>query len=232
MAKLILFNKPYDVLCQFTSDGTRATLADYLRAPECRDAYAAGRLDRDSEGLLLLTDNGQLQHQLAHPRHKEAKVYWAQVEGEISEDALDILRRGVQLNDGLTKEAKARRIDEPNLWPRSTPIRFRKNQPTSWLELTLREGKNRQVRRMTAAVGFPTLRLVRCAVGRWRLEDIGDEGTLPEPGQYRVIEVVAPKTPKQTPSPQRHKANDTFRDDYFRKARSNKMRSGPRKSKH
>lgn len=174
---LILFNKPFDVLSQFTDRAHgRATLADYIALT---NVYPAGRLDRDSEGLLLLTDDGRLQARIADPRHKLPKVYWAQVEGVPDEAALERLRRGVLLKDGMTRPAKARIMEEPaGLWPRDPPIRYRAAIPTSWIELTLREGRNRQVRRMTAAVGFPTLRLVRWAVGPWTLDDL-------KPGEWR-----------------------------------------------
>ena len=168
MPKLILFNKPYDVLCQFTDASGRRTLADYLPV---KDVYAAGRLDRDSEGLVVLTDDGRLQHRIADPGHKLAKTYWVQVEGVPDDAALERLQRGVELNDGMTRPAKARRIDEPaGLWPRDPPVRFRKTVPDCWLEMTLTEGRNRQVRRMTAGVGHPTLRLIRYAIGDWTLE--------------------------------------------------------------
>ena len=170
---LILFNKPYGVLSQFTDRAgkdARATLSDYIDRP---GVYPAGRLDRDSEGLLLLTDDGRLQSRIADPRFKLAKTYLAQVEGEPDEAALERLRRGVVLNDGLTRPALAERIAPPTLWPRDPPVRFRKSVPDCWLKLTIREGRNRQVRRMTAAVGFPTLRLVRWSVGEWTLEGIG-----------------------------------------------------------
>lgn len=165
---LIALNKPYGVLCQFTDRSTvpRRTLAEFgLPA----DIYPAGRLDFDSEGLLLLTDDGTLAHRLTDPRHKQPKTYWLQVEGEPSEQQLAALRSGVALNDGPTLPAQAQRIDPPLLWPRDPPVRFRKNLPDAWLQVTLREGRNRQLRRMSAAVGLPTLRLVRVAIGPWRL---------------------------------------------------------------
>ncbi len=180
---LILFNKPYGVLTQFTDAENRATLADYIAQP---GVYAAGRLDKDSEGLLLLTDDGALQHRLTDPRHKAWKTYWVQVEGEIDERALQQLRAGVDLKDGPTRPARAKRLPAPDIWPRTPPIRYRANIPTSWLELSLREGRNRQVRRMTAGVGFPTLRLVRVAVGDWRLDGL-------QPGEWREAAVAEPE---------------------------------------
>ncbi|WP_085579949.1 rRNA large subunit pseudouridine synthase E [Thalassospira mesophila] len=185
MARLILLNKPYGVLTQFTDrENGRRTLADYVNLP---GVYAAGRLDRDSEGLLLLTDNGPLNAQIAHPKYKKTKTYWVQVDGEPDDAALNALRNGVMLKDGMTLPANVRRMDEPaGLWERDPPVRFRKLIPTSWLELTISEGRNRQVRRMTAAVGFPTLRLVRYAIGDWTLDGLA-------PGQWREIEVAAPK---------------------------------------
>ncbi len=169
-AMLIALNKPYGVLCQFTDPQGRPTLADFVTQ---KNVYAAGRLDRDSEGLLLLTDDGVLAHRLTDPRHKQAKTYVAQVEGRIDETALGALRRGVILNDGPSLPAEAGGVVEPTwLWPRDPPVRFRKAIPTSWISLTLREGRNRQVRRMTAAVGFPTLRLIRVRIGEHALEGL------------------------------------------------------------
>lgn len=178
MSQLLLFNKPYGVLCQFSPDGSdKPTLKDFISVP---DVYPAGRLDTDSEGLLLLTDDGLLQARISSPKFKLSKTYWAQVEGEISDDALTRLRQGVTLNDGPTRPAKAERLAEPMIWPRDPPVRFRKQIPTSWLALTISEGRNRQVRRMTAAVGFPTLRLVRVRVGDWQLTDLA-------PGECRAV---------------------------------------------
>lgn len=179
---LIAFNKPYGVLCQFTDRSTppRPTLAGFGLPP---GIYAAGRLDHDSEGLLLLTDDGPLAHRLTDPRHKQPKTYWVQVEGEPDEGRLSRLAGGVQLNDGITLPARAAAIQPPALWPRDPPVRFRKTVPDGWLSLTITEGRNRQVRRMTAAVGLPTLRLVRVSIGPHGLDDLS-------PGQWR--EVVAP----------------------------------------
>ena len=182
MARLILFNKPFNVLSQFTDDQGRATLADYLSVPGCR---VAGRLDFDSEGLLLLTDDGHLQQLIANPDHKQWKTYLVQVEGTIPGDALAQLADGLSLKDGPTLPARVRQIPPPRLWQRSPPVRVRKTVPDSWLELSIREGRNRQVRRMTAHVGLPTLRLVRTTIGQWSLEDL-------QPGQYRELSVNMP----------------------------------------
>ncbi|WP_455375407.1 pseudouridine synthase [Kaarinaea lacus] len=173
----VIFNKPYNVLSQFTDSEGRETLATYIKQ---KGIYAAGRLDRDSEGLLILTSYGKLQHYISQPRYKMAKTYWAQVEREITPEAVDYLRSGVKLKDGTTAPAKVQVIDEPDIWPRNPPIRERKNVPTSWIEISITEGRNRQVRRMTAEAGFPTLRLVRVAIGPWQLGDL-------QPGQYREI---------------------------------------------
>jgi len=185
MTRLIRFNKPFDVLSQFTDAGTtgstRRTLSDFIDVP---GVYPAGRLDRDSEGLMLLTDDGRLQATISDPRHKMTKTYWVQVEGEPSDQALDQLRRGVTLKDGKTRPAKVRRMGEPDaLWPRDPPIRVRKSIPDSWIALSISEGRNRQVRRMTAAVGFPTLRLIRARIGDWTLDGLasGEWQDLPPP---------------------------------------------------
>ena len=176
---LAIFNKPFNVLSQFTDrhEPPRPTLADYI---EHTHIYPIGRLDLDSEGLLVLTDDGALRHKLAHPEQKVSKAYWAQVEGEITDAALQALAEGVELKDGLTAPAKAKHLEPPELWQRDPPIRSRKNIPTSWLELTLTEGKNRQVRRMCAAVGFPVLRLVRYRVASWTLDGLA-------PGEFREL---------------------------------------------
>lgn len=190
MAWFIRFNKPYDVLSQFTdrgsADSPRATLSDHIDLP---GVYPAGRLDRDSEGLMLLTDDGRLQARIADPRHKLAKTYWVQVEGLPDAAALRALAEGVELKDGLTRPARARAMPEPpGLWPRTPPIRERKSVPDSWIELTIREGRNRQVRRMTAAVGHPTLRLIRARIGDWTLDGLA-------PGEWQSLPMPA------TPSP-------------------------------
>ena len=179
---LVLFNKPYNVLSQFTARQGVACLADYL---EIKNIYPAGRLDRDSEGLLLLTDDGKLQAQITNPRFKLPKTYLVQVEGSISKEALALLEAGIALNDGMTRPAQARAIVEPELWPRNPPIRKRQKIPTSWVELTIKEGRNRQVRRMLAATGFPVLRLIRTRIGTWDLAEL-------QPGMYKRLSVNLP----------------------------------------
>ena len=180
MSRLILFNKPFGVLSQFSGDGPPgSTLAAYVKVP---GVYPAGRLDKDSEGLLLLTDDGALQARIAEPRFKLAKTYLVQVEGEPNDAALAQLRAGVMLNDGMTRPAQASRIDAPQLWERIPPVRFRKSVPDGWISLTIKEGRNRQVRRMTASVGLPTLRLVRWQIGEWTLDGL-------EPGKWRELRV-------------------------------------------
>lgn len=184
MSRLILLNKPYGVVCQFSESGAHRTLKDFVGVA---GVYPAGRLDTDSEGLVLLTDDGALQHRITDPRHKLPKTYLAQVEGEPGEAALGRLRAGLDLGDFVTQPCEARRVDAPDwLWAREPPVRFRKTVPTSWLEIVLREGKNRQVRRMTAKAGFPTLRLVRIEIGPWSLADLA-------PGQWREVEAQLPR---------------------------------------
>lgn len=175
--KIVLFNKPFDVLCQFTDDQNRQTLAGFITVKE---VYAAGRLDRDSEGLLLLTNCGKLQHTLTEPNKKTAKTYWVQVEGEPTQAAIDALCKGVELKDGLTKPALVKQMQAPDIWPRNPPVRERKTIPTSWLEITITEGRNRQVRRMTAHIGHPTLRLIRYSIGKYTLHGIAN-------GEFNVL---------------------------------------------
>lgn len=181
---LIALNKPYDVLCQFSCDQGRATLKNYV---ELAGVYPAGRLDRDSEGLVLLTNDGRLQARIAEPRFGLEKTYWVQVEGVADERQLQQLAAGIQLKDGLTRPARVRSMAEPELWPRDPPVRFRRHIPTSWLELVISEGKNRQVRRMTAAVGLPCLRLVRVKIGRWSLGEL-------QPGQWCRLAINQART--------------------------------------
>ncbi|VAX14491.1 Ribosomal large subunit pseudouridine synthase E [hydrothermal vent metagenome] len=205
MTRLIAFCKPYGVLCQFSpdrdGDGETATLADFISSP---GVYPAGRLDKDSEGLLLLTDSGALQHRISHPQKKMPKTYLVQVEGEPDPAAIQQLCKGVKLKDGLTRPARVKAIADPELWPRQPPVRYRAHIPTSWLEMTLREGRNRQVRRMTAAVGYPTLRLIRYAIGPWNLGDL-------EPGQWRELTFAdeyltqSSRKPRRTVPRQRHR---------------------------
>ncbi len=189
MARVILFNKPFGVMSQFTDKGNegspRATLSDYIKEP---GFYPAGRLDRDSEGLMILTDNGKMQAMISNPKFKKPKTYLIQVEGEPDDAALDALRKGVTLKDGLTRPAKVHRIDTPELWDRDPPVRFRKSVPDCWLSLTITEGRNRQVRRMAAHVGYPCLRLVRWSVGAWDLDGL-------KLGDYRQMEadIITPK---------------------------------------
>lgn len=202
--QIILLNKPFQVISQYSEHEGKVTLAEYIKHP---NVYPAGRLDYDSEGLLLLTSNGPLQHRLTDPKHKLPKTYWAQVEGEISEQALQDLRSGVQLKDGMTRPAKARKIDQPQVWDRNPPIRYRANIPTSWVELTICEGRNRQVRRMTAAVGYPTLRLIRRSIGPWSIDSL-------QPGENRIETV--PKEFLANPA----KTGKKFQRSHYQRSRA------------
>lgn len=179
MSQILLFNKPFAVLSQFTSEPPHRTLAEYI---DRKGFYPAGRLDKDSEGLLILTNDGKLQQKISNPKYGKFKTYLVQVEGQLNEQALEALRRGVKLKDGLTRPAKAQHIDEPVIWDRDPPIRKRQSIPTSWLELSISEGRNRQVRRMTAATGFPTLRLIRTKIDNWDLDEL-------QPGESRLLNV-------------------------------------------
>lgn len=195
MPQLILFNKPFRVMSQFSPSSDKQTLADFIDQP---NFYPAGRLDYDSEGLLLLTNNGELQHRIAHPQHKLAKTYWVQVEGAPSDKAIASLRNGIELNDGPTLPAQVRLLSEPTLWSRNPPIRTRLAIPTHWLEITISEGRNRQVRRMTAAVDLPTLRLVRIAIGDWHIDRL-------QPGESRLINAELPPTKTRAAEPRRRR---------------------------
>ena len=188
MATIYLLNKPFQVLSQFTDSEQRSTLADFIDTP---NIYPAGRLDYDSEGLIILTSDGAMQARIAEPKHKLSKTYWAQVEGIITPEALNQLQAGVTLKDGITRPAKASAIPPPNIWPRTPPIRERATQTTSWVELSITEGRNRQVRRMTAAVGFPTLRLIRTSIGPWSLDSLA-------PGEHKTLNVHLPAPKKLT----------------------------------
>lgn len=218
MTALVLFNKPYGVLSQFSHKDEAMVLADYVTLD---NVYPAGRLDKDSEGLLLLTDDGRLQHCISHPRHKLVKTYWTQVEGAPDEPALQKLRDGILLKDGLTAPAQARIIPEPAIWPRTPPIRYRAAIPTCWLELKISEGRNRQVRRMTAAIGFPTLRLIRYAVGNWTLAELA-------PGEWRLLdvnrnEVCLESDSRQSP-PARHRGRHDRKGRPVSHGRRNRQR--------
>ncbi|MES2355172.1 MAG: pseudouridine synthase [Pseudomonadota bacterium] len=199
MSRVILLNKPFGVICQFSEDGLHPTLKGLIGIPKI---YPAGRLDTDSEGLVVLTDDGRLQAQIADPRHKLAKIYWAQVEGAPSQITLDKLNEGVDLGDFVTQPAHSMTIEEPQrIWPRNPPIRYRKAIPTTWLQIKLSEGKNRQVRRMTAKIGYPTLRLIRYAVGDWTIEGLA-------PGEWRELKGHELEIERSLGKPQRSKNND------------------------
>ncbi len=201
MSSLILFNKPYKVLCQFTEDNGRSNLSEYINTPKY---YPAGRLDFDSEGLLLLTNDGNLQHYIAHPSYKLPKTYWVQVEGDVNTQAIKQLQEGVTLKDGPTKPAVVKHIIEPELWDRSPPIRQRQSIPTHWLEISITEGRNRQIRRMTASVNLPTLRLIRISIGNWQLGDL-------MPGELRMESFETPITLK---TKNKNKYSKTSRTKY------------------
>lgn len=219
-SRLLLFNKPFDVLSQFTDASGRATLADYITE---KNVYVAGRLDRDSEGLLLLTDDGRLQHQIANPEKKTWKTYVVQVEGAPDEDALQQLGNGVELKDGTTRPARARQIEEPDwLWDRDPPVRFRKTVPDHWLEIQIQEGKNRQVRRMTAAVGLPTLRLIRTRIGEWALDNL-------QPGEYNLLEIPVKGKPVNAMDTARHRRRHHRKKSAVSHGQRNKQRGKHRR---
>lgn len=222
VSTIVLFNKPFDVLCQFTDGQGRRTLADWVKVP---GVYAAGRLDRDSEGLVLLTDDGALIAALAQPKQRTGKTYLVQVEGIPDDQAIAQLARGVLLNDGLTLPAGVRRIEPPDLWPRVPPIRQRNNDVTSWLEIILHEGRNRQLRRMTAAVGHPTLRLVRISVGDWTLDGLA-------PGEYRVLELSPAPRPAASARPGPRRTSSPPPSGTPRRHRSRASRTGRGSSKN
>ena len=240
MSDLLLFNKPFNVLCQFTDESEQAqdreTLANYI---DQKGFYAAGRLDRDSEGLLLLTDNGKLQHQITDPQYKLPKTYWVQLEGDVTKEAINQLKKGVELKDGVTRPADCKKMDEPKwLWERNPPIRQRQNIPTSWIALTITEGKNRQVRRMTAAVGFPTLRLIRAKIGDWSLKGIEQPGkTLLLENQKLKTVAVKPQAKTEKPTldkaankqsqqrqPEQRKSSRNSSDNRSRNQKASKVR--------
>jgi 23S rRNA pseudouridine2457 synthase len=195
MPEIILLNKPFNVMCQFTDDSNRSTLADFIKT---KKVYPAGRLDYDSEGLVILTGDGKLQHHISDPKAKMAKTYWAQLEGTVLQSDLEPLRQGLQLKDGPCRPATADVIPAPDIWPRTPPIRDRKSIPTSWIELTITEGRNRQVRRMTAAIGFPTLRLIRARIGEWSIDKLA-------PGESRLQTVdFTPSKPRRDRPKSKH----------------------------
>lgn len=198
MAQIVLLNKPYNVLCQFTDPDGRSTLADYIDTQRFANYYPAGRLDFDSEGLVILTNDGAIQHKISHPDSKSEKTYWAQVEGTPSDGELDQIRKGIRLKEGNAQPAKVKIIPPPDVWERTPPIRHRLNQPTSWLEIKISEGKNRQVRRMTAAINHPTLRLIRTSIGHWSIHKLS-------PGEFKTDTIHLPSNTPKNPRTRRVK---------------------------